>query len=123
MEKSTLAAEIISDLKRINNRRRRIIVLLSAIILLLTAMVIASPRMSTPVKVRKQDSVKLNEEFTTAECEFFRRECNFTDEELGVFNLRVKGKTNVEVALKLCMSESTVDRRVKAIKKKIIRVL
>lgn len=117
MEKKTLATEVLKDLKRVNKRRLRIVVLLSAIILvLLVSMVATCPRVEEP-------KAKLNSEFTTAECEFFRRECNFTDEELNVFNMRVRGKSNVEIAMKLSMSESTVDRRVRAIKRKIIKVL
>ena len=123
MGNKTLASEIIEDLKRTSNRRRLIIVLLSAVLLILTALVIASPRAGIPEQEKKQGSIKLNSEFTTAECEHFRRECNFTEEELSIFNMRVRGKSNLEVALKLCMSESAVDRRVKVIKRKIIRVL
>ena len=61
--------------------------------------------------------------FTEPECEWFRKICNFTPEELAVFNLRVKDHSRVEISMKLGMSESTVDRRIRGIKKKIHKVL
>lgn len=66
---------------------------------------------------------RLKGEFTGPECERFRRECNFTREELDVFNLRVTGCSIVEIGMELSMSESTVQRRIRGIKKKIFRVL
>ncbi len=62
-------------------------------------------------------------EFTEIECERFRRDCNFTDEERKVFDLRVKGVQIVAIQDKLNMSESTVNRRIKSIKKKIYKVI
>lgn len=67
--------------------------------------------------------MNIRTEFTEPECEFFRLACNFTPEELAVFNLRVRDRSRVEIALQLGMSESTVDRRIKNIKKKIHKVL
>lgn len=67
--------------------------------------------------------MNIRKEFTELECEWFRRACNFTPEEMEVFNLRVKDHSRVEIALSLGMSESTVDRRIKNIKKKIHKVL
>ena len=49
--------------------------------------------------------------------------CNFTRDEREVFDLRVKDHSRVEIAMKLGMSESTVDRRIRNIKKKIHKVL
>lgn len=62
-------------------------------------------------------------EFTEPECEHFRRQCNFTPDEMAVFNLRVKDRSLVEISLALGMSEATVNRRIRDIKKKIVRVL
>ena len=62
-------------------------------------------------------------EFTEIECERFRRDCNFTDEERKVFDLRVKGVQIIAIQDKLNMSESTVNRRIKSIKKKIYKVI
>lgn len=59
---------------------------------------------------------------TEAECENFRHGCNFTDAELAVFNLRVKGKSRVEIAEALAISISTADRRLRGIYNKILKV-
>lgn len=62
-------------------------------------------------------------EFTALECDYFRAACNFTAPERAVFDLRVRGCSIVEIAMELHVSASTVDRRVRAIKRKIERVL
>lgn len=67
--------------------------------------------------------MNIKTEFTEPECERFRQECNFTDEELAVFDLRVKAHSIVEIQHELNMSESTVNRRIKSIKKKIYKVM
>lgn len=67
--------------------------------------------------------MNIKTEFTEPECERFRRLCNFTPDELAVFNMRVKASSRVEIALALNMSESSVDRRIKGIKRKIYKVL
>jgi len=73
-------------------------------------------------------SLNIKKEFTELECERFRRECNFTDEERAVFDLRVRDITIVGIEEKLKeagipMSEATINRRIKNIKKKIYKVL
>lgn len=67
--------------------------------------------------------MNIKTEFTEPECERFRRECNFTGEERAVFDLRVKAHSIVEIQHALNMSESTVNRRIRNIKKKIDKVL
>lgn len=67
--------------------------------------------------------MNIKTEFTEPECERFRRECNFTADELAVFNLRVKAYSLVEIQQALNMSESTVDRRIRSIKRKIHKVI
>lgn len=62
-------------------------------------------------------------EFTARECDYFRAACNFTAQERAVFDLRVRGCSIVEISMALHVSASTVDRRVRAIKRKIERVL
>lgn len=66
---------------------------------------------------------KIKGEFTEPEVEYFRQKCNFTEDERDVFELRVRGKSIVAISLALHMSESTVLRRLRGIKNKIIRVL
>lgn len=61
--------------------------------------------------------------FTARECDYFRAACNFTALERAVFDLRVRGRSIVEIAMELHVSASTVDRRVRAVKRKIERVL
>lgn len=67
--------------------------------------------------------MNIKTEFTQPECEFFRRQCNFTDEERAIFDLRVKAHSLVEIQQRLHMSESTVNRRIKNIKRKIYKVI
>lgn len=70
-----------------------------------------------------EDKLNLKGEFTKPECDRFRELCNFTEDERKVFDLRVAGKSVVEISLALCMGEATVKRRIKGIKNKIYRVL
>lgn len=72
--------------------------------------------------------MNIKTEFTEPECEYFRRVCNFTDEERAVFDLRVKDKTVVQIMLALqdtpyAISEASIKRRLKNIEKKICKVL
>lgn len=67
--------------------------------------------------------MNIKTEFTEPECERFRRECNFTDDEMSVFNLRVKNRSIVEIQSALNMSEATVNRRIRNIKRKIYKVI
>lgn len=67
--------------------------------------------------------MNIKTEFTESECRRFREECNFTPQELAVFNLRVKDHSLVQIQDKLNMSESTVTRRIRNIKKKIAKVI
>lgn len=69
-----------------------------------------------------QERVDLKHSFTELECERFRNLCNFTEDERRVFDLRVKGKGVIEISLLLNMSEATVERRIRAVKRKILRV-
>lgn len=67
--------------------------------------------------------MNIKTEFTEPECERFRRECNFSDEERAVFDLRVKARSIVEIQSALNMSEATVNRRIRNIKRKIYKVI
>lgn len=58
---------------------------------------------------------------TEAECENFRHGCNFTDEERAIFDLRVKGKSCVEIAASMAISIATTDRRLRGIYEKVNR--
>lgn len=67
--------------------------------------------------------MNIKTEFTLPECEFFRKQCNFTDEERMIFDLRVQGHVLVEIQQALHMSEATLNRRIKNIKRKIYKVM
>lgn len=60
--------------------------------------------------------------FTEAECEYYRHSCNFTDDERAVFDMRVKGKSRVEIAASLAISIATTDRRLRGIYEKVNKV-
>lgn len=66
--------------------------------------------------------MNLKRELTRPECDYFRQECNFTDDERAVFDLRVTGRSIVTISLALNMSETTVNRRLRDIKRKIEKV-
>ena len=61
-------------------------------------------------------------EFTRREVEYFRQECNFTKEQITLFDLRVKNIPLEECAERMNVSLSTVNRLNKRIKEKIWRV-
>jgi len=72
--------------------------------------------------------LNIKTDFTQPECEFFRQQCNFTDEERAIFDLRVKdiGIIAIQERMKelgMPMSESTINRRIKSIKRKIYKVI
>lgn len=66
--------------------------------------------------------MNLRRGLTSPECERYRRECNFTEEERAVFDLCVRNKSRPEIAGALGMSLSTVDRRIHDVKFKIRKV-
>lgn len=57
---------------------------------------------------------------TKPEVEEIKTNCNFTDDELKVFNGLVKGNTVSKIAMDCCMSERTVERKLEKINLKII---
>lgn len=67
--------------------------------------------------------MNIKTEFTEPECERFRKECNFSDEERAVFDLRVRAHSIIEIQQKLNMSGATVNRRIRNIKRKIYKVI
>lgn len=61
--------------------------------------------------------------FTEPELEMFRKRCNFTDIEGRCFELKAKGCTDVQLSVRLCMSESSVAVTMRRIRAKITTVL
>lgn len=68
-------------------------------------------------------SIKNLYDFTKPELDKFRELCNFTDDEMEYFNLKSKGKSNVEISLKMSVSESKVSKLARKVKSKIVRVI
>ena len=62
-------------------------------------------------------------DFTKPELDRFRELCNFTPQEMDYFNLRAKGKSNVQIALEMNVSEPQVSKLAKKVKSKILRVV
>ena len=61
--------------------------------------------------------------FTVPELEKLRKLCNFTPDEKCYFNLRSKDYSNVQIALAMHISESTVSKIAKRVKSKVKRVI
>lgn len=59
---------------------------------------------------------------TKPEVEEIKTNCNFTDDELKVFNGLVKGNTVSRIAMDCCMSERTVERKFEKINSKIMNL-
>ena len=62
-------------------------------------------------------------DFLESEYEMFYNNCNFTERQLEILNLRRKGKSIVEISMTINVGESTVSRELKKIKKKILKVI
>ena len=62
-------------------------------------------------------------DFTKPELDRFRELCNFTEQEMEYFNLRAKGKSNVQIAMEMNVSEPQVSKLAKKVKSKILRVV
>ena len=62
-------------------------------------------------------------EFTRHELEVFREECNFTDIERECFDMKAKDFSNIQLAMKLNVSESTISATMRKVRSKITRVM
>ena len=82
--------------------------------------------MEVPKKLEEEKDVKINFDFTLPEKEFIINNANFTIEQYEIFKMltsKYGRQSIVNIAIKMNMSESTVKRRIKQIKNKIIRLL
>ena len=61
-------------------------------------------------------------EFTVPELNHYRELCNFTEDELAVFNIKAKGKSIVQISMELHISESQVSKLTARINKKMVRI-
>lgn len=81
--------------------------------------------MEAPKKLEEED-VKINFDFTKKELEYILENANFTVEQEKIFKMLTSkyGRASiVNISIKMNMSESTVKRRIKQIKHKIIKIL
>lgn len=62
-------------------------------------------------------------DFVEWELQMFRDKCNFTERELEFFNLRAKGKSNIEISFEMHISESMVNKLARKVKTKMLKVL
>lgn len=62
-------------------------------------------------------------EFTKQEYEELKEKLMLNEELSKIFEMKIKGYSIVQMSMELNISESTVSRRVKQLKKKIMRVL
>lgn len=62
-------------------------------------------------------------DFTKPELDELRALCNFTYDERQYFDLRSQGKSNVQIAMEMNVSESKVSVLARKVKSKIKRVL
>lgn len=62
-------------------------------------------------------------DFTVTELQKLRIVCNFTSDELELFNLRAKGITLEECSDRMCISSSTITRVSRRMLSKINRVI
>lgn len=62
-------------------------------------------------------------EFTLDEFESICDKAMLNAELKQIFEMKIKGYSIVQMAIKLNMSESTVNRRIKQLKKKIMKVI
>lgn len=61
--------------------------------------------------------------FTKRELDAFREECNFTPIERQCFELKAKDYTNVQLAMELNISESTVSVTMRRVRAKVTKVM
>ena len=66
--------------------------------------------------------MRLKGGLTRPEADRLRDMCNFTAEEMAVFDLLIQGKSIVEISMSVHTSTSTVERRMRSIRAKTARV-
>lgn len=79
------------------------------------------------MQVKPNEKELKNLDFNKAEYEYFLENCNFTDRQKEILNLRRRGMSIVQISMHegefLPTSTSTVDREIQNIKKKILKVI
>lgn len=62
-------------------------------------------------------------DFTKEEYEILKEKLMLNDELSKILELKIKKYSNVQIAMKLNLSERTLSRRIKELKRKMMRVL
>ena len=62
-------------------------------------------------------------DFTKPELDKFRSECNFTNIERKCFDLKARDYSNVQLAMELNVSESTIAVTMRRVRTKITKIL
>lgn len=65
--------------------------------------------------------MNLRKDLITAEVDALRLACNFTPDELVVFNLLTRNNSVVQISMAANMSQRTVERRIRDVKCKVAR--
>lgn len=71
--------------------------------------------------MEKEELKKLD--FNKQEYEYILENCNFTDRQKQIFELRRKGKSIIEISFIIPASTRTVDREIRKIKNKILKLI
>ena len=82
--------------------------------------------MEAPKKLEEEKGNKVNFDFTQKELNYILENANFTIEQEKIFNMltsKYGRQSIVNISIRMNMSESTVKRRIKQIKNKILRLL
>lgn len=72
-------------------------------------------------QISQEELKKLD--FNKSEYEFFMENCNFTERQKEILDLRRKGFSILSISCKIFVSERTVNREIKKIKNKILKVI
>lgn len=73
------------------------------------------------IELNEKDLKKLD--FNKAEYEYFLENCNFTDRQKEIFNLRRRGMSIIEISFKTNLCDRTVNREIRKIKSKILKLI
>ena len=68
-------------------------------------------------------SLSMRFEYTKEEFEYIVDKAMLNEELTKIFEMRIKDYSITKIAMELNMSESTVNRRIKQLKKKILKVI
>lgn len=62
-------------------------------------------------------------DFNKSEYDYFIENCNFNERQKEILNMRRQGKSIIEISLSTYLSERTINREIKKIKHKILKII